>query len=71
MCDTMTDLYNDAQTTPPKAAERCELCRFWKPIGKRLPRGYSHPGRCRRCPPAMGRFPEMGGDEWCGEFRPR
>ena len=65
-----TNLHSDADTTPPKP-ERCGTCRYWRPSGKRLPRGYSQPGRCRRrAPSAASRFPEISNNQWCGEWQP-
>jgi len=72
MCDTMTDLYRDASTTPPRAAERCELCRFWRPSPDRAGQCPGTPGRCYKYAPAVGGgFPSVDAAEWCGEFQQR
>jgi hypothetical protein len=47
--------------------EACENCRFFLPVPK------SVGGKCRRYPPVVkpdfDNFPEVAGDDWCGEWQ--
>ena len=59
------------------AGRRCDACDFFQPQGDAV--DGVHSGECRRHPPrivvehpefpAATAFPQVAGDEWCGEFR--